>query len=627
MATHSLTRSRGRQLTAALAASVLVAGLTAGSTTAANAAQVFFCADGTQPYAPVSEVEAFAAGETVTGLSVTQGTTPDAFSGTYIGYIDDGIGIGKDMLLFKLSSAVIDGTGGLKPAGIWAGMSGSPVYKDGRLIGSVSYSLNADNLPIAGVTPAEYMKSIGTTAVSTLAKVKLTKANLKVSADGITVAGTALAGTSLSQVKTVNVAGGAGEELNAFANRTFARTAKASKARIMRSGALLPAAAVSSAVTEPLVAGGSVAALYGSGDLVAGAIGTVTAVCGDIVWAFGHPMDYIGTTSLYLANASTALIVPDGTGRVGSYKQVSKFGEPVGMITQDRLVGIRGTVGATHGYGIDVSVQNPAGTQVGAYHGDQAYQGMSGAAIAYLIGQAALDQLDQYGSGTGEISWTIDYRRADGSTGSLTNSQIVADPGYFPDAIGTPPANDAAAITDNEFEDVTITGVEATVKLLSADAFSYKASAVQVRAKSGSWSSLDGKRLKAGKTYSLRPRYTVKKNGKSHGSVSGDAVSVKLKSTARKSGTFVFSPVNKPTESCVTLPSGAEVCEEFVGTTTEGLESFDDLLATLESEQPDSAVEGVLHYKLKKGSTSRGFEWTGPGVVTDSAEAAFSIKA
>jgi hypothetical protein len=627
MATHSLTRSRGRQLTAALAASVVVAGLTAGSTTAANAAQVFFCPDGTQPYAPVSEVEAFAAGETVTGLSVTQGTTPDAFSGTYIGYIDDGIGIGKDMLLFKLSSAVIDGTGGLKPAGIWAGMSGSPVYKDGRLIGSVSYSLNADNLPIAGVTPAEYMKSIGTTAVSTLAKVKLTKANLKVSTDGITVAGTALAGTSLSQVKTVNVAGSAGEELNAFANRTFARTVKAAGAGVMRSGQLRPAAAVSSTVTEPLVAGGTVAALYGSGDLVAGAIGTVTAVCGDTVWAFGHPMDYIGNTSLYLANASTALIVPDGTGRVGSYKQVSKFGQPEGMITQDRLAGIRGTVGATNGYGIDVSVQNPAGTQVGAYHGDLAYQGLSGSAIAYLIGQAALDQLDQYGSGTGEIAWTIDYRRADGSTGSLTNSQIVADRGFFPDAIGTPAANDAAAITDNEFENVTITGVDVTVKLLSADAFSYNATAVQMQNKSGTWASLDGKRLKAGNTYSLRTRYTVKKNGRSAGRVSGKTFSVKLKSTARKSGTFVFSAVNQPTETCVTLPSGDTACEQFDGTTTEGLESFDDLVAVLDDEQPDSAVEGVLHYRLKKGSTDRGFEWTGPGVVTGRVVAAFSIKA
>ena len=619
--------SRARRLTAALAAGVIGVGLLAAATPAQANGTHFFCPDNTQPYIPVAEVEAFTPGDTVTGLSVTSGTTPEEFSGTYIGYIDDGIGLGKDLLLFKLSSPVIDGTAGLKPAGIWAGMSGSPVSRDGRLIGSVSYSLNADNLPIAGITPAEYMKSIGTTAVSTTANLKVTRTNLKVSSSGIKAAGTTLVGSTLSQVKTVNVAGGAGEKLNAFTNRTFARTATSAKAGIMRSGRLMPAAAVSSDVNDPLVAGGTVAALYGSADLVSGAIGTVTAVCGDTVWAFGHPMSLNGKTSLYLANASTALIVPDGTGSVGSYKQVSKFGPPIGMITEDRQVGIRGTIGATKGYGIDVAVQNPAGTQVGSYHGDLAYQSLSGAAIAYLVGQAAINQLDQYGSGTGEVTWTIDYRRADDSTGSLTNSQVVADPGFFPDAIGTPAANDAAAIAGNEFEDVTITGVSVTVKLLSADSFSYKSSAVQVQAKSGSWSSLDGKRLKAGKTYSLRPQYTVKKNGRNAGKVSGTAVSVKLKSTARKSGTFAFNPVNQPTESCVSLPSGETVCEEFAGTSTDGVESFDDLIAILDDEQSDSAVEGVLHYKLKKGSTTRSFEWTGPGVVTDSAEAMFTIKA
>ncbi len=619
--------SRARRLTAVIAAGVIGVGLLAGASPAQANGTHFFCPDNTQPYVPVAEVEAFAAGDTVDGLSVTKGTTPDEFSGTYIGYIDDGIGLGKDMLLFKLSSPVIDGTGGLKPAGIWAGMSGSPVYKDGRLIGSVSYSLNYDNLPIAGITPAEYMKSIGTTGVGTAAKVKVTKANLKVSSDGIKAAGTTLVGASLSQVKTVNVAGGAGAKLNAFANRTFARTAKSAKAGIMRSGQLLPAAAISTDVTAPLVAGGTIAALYATGDLVAGGVGTVTAVCGNTVWAFGHPMDYIGTTSLYLANASTALIVPDGTGWVGSYKQVSKFGAPLGMITQDRLVGIRGTVGATKGYGIDVAVQNAAGAQVGTYHGDLAYQGLSGAAIAYLIGQAALDQLDQYSSGTGEVSWSINYRRADGSTGSLENSQIVTDPNWFPDAIGTPTANDAAAITDNEFEDVTITGVAVTVKLLSADSFSYKATDVQVQTKRGSWISLDDKVLKAGNSYSLRPQYTVKKNGKNAGKVSGDAVSVKLKSTARKSGTFDFSPLNQPLESCVTLPSGDIICEEFEGTDTEGVESFDDLIALLDDQVPDNAVEGVLHYRLKKGSTTRVFDWTGPGVVTGSVETMFSIKA
>ena len=76
----------------------------------------------------------------------------------------------------------------------------------------------------------------------------------------------------------------------------------------------------------------------------------------------------------------------------------------------------------------------------------------------------------------------------------------------------------------------------------------------------------------------------------------------------------------------VTLPSGDIVCEEFEGTSTDGVESFDDLVAVLDDVQPDSAVEGVLHYRLKKGSTTRVFDWTGPGAVSGSAEAMFTIR-
>ncbi len=57
------------------------------------------------------------------------------------------------------------------------------------------------------------------------------------------------------------------------------------------------------------------------------------------------------------------------------------------------------------------------------------------------------------------------------------------------------------------------------------------------------------------------------------------------------------------------------------------MESFDDLIAMLDDQTPDNAVEGILAYKLKKGSKTRVFDWTEPGVVTGSVEETFSIKA
>lgn len=622
---------KGRRWPAAvLAATIAGLGLLGAGAPAASAEELGFCPDGTQAYAPVAEVEAFAPGEVVTGLSVTHGTAPDEFTGKYIGFIDDALGKGKDLLLFRLSSPIIDGTeatGGLKGAGIWAGMSGSPVYTgDGRLIGAVAYSLTSENLPIAGVTPAEYMRSIGTTALTTTS-LRVTTTNLRASAAGTTVGDTALVGSTFSQVRTVNIAGAAGGRQNAFANRTLARTPRSAAASsFLRSGGFVPAAAESSALTEPLVAGGTLAATYTSGDFVFGAIGTVTAVCGDTVWAFGHPMSYEGAASMLMANASTVMIVPDGAGLSGSYKQVSQLGEPVGMITQDRRVGIRGTVGAVRAFGIDVDVQDASGAQVGSYHVGVADPELAASAAAGMIGQAAYERLDQYSSGTAEISWTIGYRREDGTEESLTNFQVVADRSAFPDVVATDLAEEVWAITDNEFEDVAITGIQVTLRLLDSDAITYRTSDVELLSK-GTWTSLSGRRLKAGRSYSVRPAYRIQLNGKLRSTtVVGEPVTFRLPSTARRSGTFLVAPANDAGDDCYVDPSGDIYCEDWDYSEESGFGGFDELIAGLDALEPDSSVVGELRYRRTRGTSLRGFDWTGPGVVTGSVKAYFSIR-
>jgi len=577
----------------------------------------------------VATAESFDAGEPVTGLSVTHGTTPDAFTGTYVGFIADALGKNKDLLLFRLSSPVIDGTassGGLKGAGIWAGMSGSPVYdKAGRLIGAVAYSLNSENLPIAGVTPAEYMKSIGTTGFSSTANVRATNSNLKLSASGIRAAGANLVDSSFSQVRTVNVAGTAGTKANAFTNRTLARTPGSSAtASFLRSKDFLPAGSANPAsVSQALVAGGTIAATYTDGDYLIGAIGTVTAICGDTVWAFGHPMAHSGNATLLMSNASTALIVPDGAGLNGSYKQVSEFGSPLGMITQDREVGIRGTIGAVSTFPIDVAVQSATGTQIATYHAGVADPQAAAATVVGTIGTAAYEQLDQNGAGTAALTWTIDYRRANGATGSLTNSQVTADSSAFPDVVGTRPASDVWAITSNKFEDVTITSVKITVRLQSADAITYKAAAVQVLTK-GSWKSLSGKRLKAGSSYSVRPQYRIVKNDRLGGLTVGKPLTIKLKASARKSGWVMFAAA-AVTDPC-TGNANSVTCTDLSANVSDTASSFDEVLDGLTASPPNNLVVGAASYRLKKGSTTRDFTWTAPGSVTGSAKASFSIR-
>ncbi len=617
-----------RRLTAALTIALVAGGLVTAAAPA-QAAESYFCSNSTQPYVPVATVESYAAGHAVSGLSVTNGTTPEAFTGTYVGFIADGLGTRKDLLLFRLSSPTIDGTeatGGLKGAGIWAGMSGSPVYdEDGRLIGAVAYSLNFENLPIAGVTPAEYMKSIGSSAVSSAAKVRATAANLKVTAAGLKVAGANLNNSSFNQVKTVNIAGKAGAKQNAFINTALARTpGSTGVASFLRSKNFLPAASTSpAAVTQPLVAGGSIAATYTSGDLLTGAIGTVTAICGDTVWAFGHPMAFEGESKMLMSNVSTAMIVPDGAGFYGSYKQLSQIGSPVGMITQDRQFGIRGSVGTTTTFPITVAVQNSAGAAKANYQVAVAEPTAAASTVYSLIGTAAYEQLDQFGAGSAAVTWTINYRRANGETASLTNSQVVSDPGSFPYVVGSDPAADIAAIVNNEFEDVSITSVAVTLKLTSASTVSYRPSGVQVFTK-GKWNTLQGARLKAGLTYSFRPAFKIMQNGKPSGTRVGSVAKIKLKSTARTGGTFAVTAANQLEESCTTDAAGNTTCTQIEDTVEAA--SFDELMAILDDLQPNSGVIGTATYRLKKGSVDRAFQWTLPGVVTGTTTATFTIR-
>ena len=614
-----------RRLAVPVSLAILATGLLSAATPA-QASLPGFCADGSQPYVPVATVESYSVGETVTGLSVTKGTTPEQFTGSYLGYIADALGTGKDMLLFRLSSSVIDGTGDLKAAGIWAGMSGSPVYDgDGNLIGAVAYSLNNDNLPVAGVTPAEYMKTIGSPAVSSSKTIRATSSNLKVTSAATRITGTSLAGSSYTPVKTVNVAAAAGGLQSELANTTLARaTGSGPIARFLKSRSFRASGTSSHAVTQPLVAGGSIAATLSNGDFLTGSIGTVTAICGSTVYAFGHPMTFSGNASMQMSNASTALIVPDSSGSGTSFKQVSAFGAPVGMITQDRTFGIRGTIGSTHSFGVDVQVQNPAGATIAGYHSDVAEPQAGATTVAGLAATAATEQLDEATSGTARVSWRINYRRPDGTSASLSRRQVVDDPETFPYAVGSDVGSDVDAIVSNNFEDVAITGIQVVVKLISASDLNYTTARVQVLQK-GVWRDLAGRTLKAKTRYSIRPVYLIHKNQKAAGTVAGPASTLSLKASARKSGWVDLTAAAKPA-ACSATSSGDINCSDLGSDTATQASSFDELIDLLSLSTPSDIVDVVTQYRLKKGKTVGVRSWTAPGVVTGDLRVPFSIR-
>src|SRR3954451_10657145 len=97
------------------------------------------------------------------GLTVSRGKTIETFPVTILGVLDDGVGIGHDMIIVNVHNyaAMDDPTHGVH--GIWAGMSGSPVYTNEatpRLIGSVSFGLSLGASTIGGVTPADDLVAV-----------------------------------------------------------------------------------------------------------------------------------------------------------------------------------------------------------------------------------------------------------------------------------------------------------------------------------------------------------------------------------------------------------------------------------------------------------------------------------
>jgi hypothetical protein len=315
-------------LAAASVGALLVATLVATAPSAAAATPTPDCA---APF-PVTEVTS---GAPVTGLTVSKGTTPQAFSGEILGVITDGIAPGLDLVVAELTSPAIDAAGG-----IWQGMSGSPVYaEDGRLIGAVAYGLAYGGSPVAGITPFEdmsrYLGGNSTSATETV-KVGSTLAS-RIAAE--TDATRSEAAQGLSRLPMPVGIGGIDLDraVRASAEHGSGRITSDSY-RIGRS------TGTATAGIDTVVAGGNVAAVLSLGDITTAGVGTVTSVCGDRMVAFGHPLNFSGPSKLGLASATAVYVQEDP---IGVPFKVANIGTLGGTITDDRRSGIAGTFGAS----------------------------------------------------------------------------------------------------------------------------------------------------------------------------------------------------------------------------------------------------------------------------------------
>ncbi len=102
-------------------------------------------------YFPLAELKPGMKG---TARTVFSGTEPEEYQVEIIGIVPGAVGPKQDMIVGRISG------GSANRTAVFAGMSGSPVYIDGRLVGAIAYSFPFSKEPICGITPIDQMLSI-----------------------------------------------------------------------------------------------------------------------------------------------------------------------------------------------------------------------------------------------------------------------------------------------------------------------------------------------------------------------------------------------------------------------------------------------------------------------------------
>jgi hypothetical protein len=289
------------------------------------------------------------------GRTVFEGDRLDEFKVHILGVLRNVIGPSRNLILAKLEG------GPLANTGVIAGMSGSPVYIDGRLVGAVSYSLGAfSKEPIAGITPINEMIEAATlpaprrqTARVEL-QMPLTPENLRESLRQAF----SWARPFASSPNDVQFFGG--NEFNAgigtmlrpiatpLSMGGFDATTMEPLASAFREQGFVPVMAgageqhgAAPAREGGLRPGDPIGVALMSGDLSLGATGTVTHVDGDRVYGFGHPFYNLGPTQFPMTRAYVHALLPS----LFSSLKIASTGEVIGTIQQDRFTTIAGTLG------------------------------------------------------------------------------------------------------------------------------------------------------------------------------------------------------------------------------------------------------------------------------------------
>jgi hypothetical protein len=283
-----------------------------------------------QPTIPVSQIHAGMRGVAYT---VFQGIKPEPMEVEVLGVLRNVNGPKGDIILVRLHGAKVEYTG------VVAGMSGSPVYLDGKLAGALAFRIGEfSKEPIAGVTPIASMLEINALDHSPAEEAAATRPAVnnaagKTASPGETTSlGTSTQGFAnyLKPIETPLVFNGFSEDT---VRRFAPQFAAAGIVPVMGAGSSSDAKQ-----PEPLEPGSAVSAVLVRGDMDIEATCTVTYVDAQRLLACGHPLLQFGSVDLPMNKAQVLATLPSP---LNAFKIVNTT-EPAGVFVQDRHTGIMG---------------------------------------------------------------------------------------------------------------------------------------------------------------------------------------------------------------------------------------------------------------------------------------------
>ena len=264
---------------------------------------------------PLKDVRA---GQHGVGRTVFTGTKVEEFQVEVLGVLEN-LGPRQSIILARLSG------GPLANTGVMQGMSGSPVYIDGKLVGAVAMSFPQSKEAIAGIRPIEDMLRVPPQPVQNLAEATPRHRPI-------------VAGESrLEEIATpVSFTGFTSAALEHFTPQL--RQMGLDPRQGVSGGGAIPDRLGDPRQLEP---GSMISVQLISGDMTVGADGTITAIDGDRVYAFGHRFLDEGSTDMPFARAEVLALLPN----LSSSFKISTAREWMGTITSDRDTAVAGLTG------------------------------------------------------------------------------------------------------------------------------------------------------------------------------------------------------------------------------------------------------------------------------------------